>query len=85
MKKLAVLAALAAFAAFGGNLVPDEHRAFEVPFKGEGQMGMKYIPVFFPKGTEGAVVSFEAKVTDVVRGEKSWFDARMMTKFIDSQ
>ena len=29
MKKLAVLAALAAFAAFGGNLVPDEHRAFE--------------------------------------------------------
>jgi aryl-phospho-beta-D-glucosidase BglC (GH1 family) len=70
-------------AAFGDNLVGEEHRAFEVPFKGEGQMGMKFIPVFFPRGTEGAVISFEAKVTDVVRGAQSWFDARMMTKFID--
>ena len=30
------------------------------------------------------MISFEAKVTDVVRGSQSWFDARMMTDFIDS-
>ena len=84
-KTVAAILAAAAMAAFGENLVSEEHRAFEVPFKGEGQMGMKFIPVFFPRGTEGAVISFEAKVTDVVRGAQSWFDARMMTKFIDSQ
>ena len=85
IKTVAAILAAAAMAAFGDNLVGEEHRAFEVPFKGEGQMGMKFIPVFFPRGTEGAVISFEAKVTDVVRGAQSWFDARMMTKFIDSQ
>ena len=40
--------------------------------------------VFFPKGTAGVVVSGEAKWSDVVRGDKNWFDARIMTDFIDS-
>ena len=52
-KTVAAILAAAAMAAFGENLVSEEHRAFEVPFKGEGQMGMKFIPVFFPRGTEG--------------------------------
>jgi len=83
---LALLGAIAlGFAAFGENLVKEDMREFDVPFKGEGKMGMKYIPVFFPKGTEGVVISFEAKITDVVRGSQSWFDARMMTDLIDSQ
>ena len=78
------LAALLTVSAAAANLVPEGKRDFAVPFKGDGKMGMVYTPVFFPKGTEGAVISLEAKVTDVVRGSQSWFDARMMTDFIDS-
>ena len=73
------------FAVQGGNLVPEDKRDFDVPFKGAGQMSLVYTPVFFPKGTEGVVVSGEAKWSDVVRGDKSWFDARIMTDFIDSK
>ena len=83
MHSLALL--LAAAITFAGNLVPEAKRAFDVPFKGEGKMGLQYVPVFFPKGTEGAVISCEGRITDVVRGEKSWFDARIMTDFINSQ
>ena len=85
-KTILALAGLLAlgFAVQGGNLVPEGKRDFAVPFKGEGKMGMVYTPVFFPKGTDGAVISLEAKVTDVVRGSQSWFDARVMTDFIDS-
>ena len=81
---LAVFVSAVMLAVFGDNLVPEGKRDFAVPFTGEGKMGMVYTPVFFPKGTEGAVISLEAKVTDVVRGSQSWFDARMMTDFIDS-
>ena len=72
------------FVARGENLVPEGRRDAVVPFKGEGKMGMVYTPVFFPKGTAGVVVSGEAKWDDVVRGDKNWFDARIMTDFIDS-
>ena len=80
----AALAVLNA-AASAQNIVPEGKRDFEVPFKGAGQMSLVYTPVFFPKGTEGVVVSGEAKWDDVVRGDKSWFDARIMTDFIDSK
>ena len=79
-----LLAALIAASGFADNLVPEAKRALEVPFKGEGKMGMVYTPVFFPKGSEGAVISLEAKITDVVRGSQNWFDARVMSDFIDS-
>lgn len=86
MKKLiTVLLGLCVSGAFAGNLVPEAKRAFDVPFKGEGKMGLQYVPVFFPKGTEGAVISCEVRITDVVKGEKSWFDARIMSDFINSQ
>ena len=81
---LPLLAALIAASGFADNLVPEAKRAFEVPFKGEGKMGLVYTPVFFPKGSEGAVISLEAKITDVVRGSQNWFDARVMSDFIDS-
>ena len=76
---------LASCAVAADNLVPEGKRDFDVPFKGAGQMSLVYTPVFFPKGTEGVVVSGEAKWDDVVRGEKNWFDARIMTDFIDSK
>ena len=87
MKKLimAMMGALALVAGAETNLVPEGKRNLDVPFKGEGKMGMHFIPVFFPRGTKGAVLSFEAKITDVQKGVQGWFDARMMTKFIDNQ
>ena len=87
MKRLimAVMGALALVAGAETNLVPEGKRNLDVPFKGEGKMGMHFIPVFFPRGTKGAAISFEAKITDVQKGVQGWFDARMMTKFIDSQ
>ena len=78
------LAALLTVSAAAANLVPEGKRDFDVPFKGAGQMSLVYTPVFFQKGTAGVVVSGEAKWDDVVRGDKSWFDARIMTDFIDS-
>ena len=78
------LAALLTVSAAAANLVPEGKRDFDVPFKGAGQMSLVYTPVFFQKGTAGVVVSGEAKWDDVVRGDKNWFDARIMTDFIDS-
>ena len=46
-------------AAQAENLVPEGKRDFEVPFKGAGQMGLVYVPVFLPKGAGGVVVSGE--------------------------
>ena len=74
-----------AFAACAANLVPEQKRNFDVPFKGAGKMGLVYTPVFFPKGTAGAVVSCEVKYEGVVCGAQKWFDARIMTDFINSQ
>ena len=87
MKRLimSVMGALALVAGAETNLVPEGKRNLDVPFKGEGKMGMHFIPVFFPRGTKGAAISFEAKITDVQKGVQGWFDARMMTKFIDNQ
>ena len=78
------LAALLTVSTAAANLVPEGKRDFDVPFKGAGQMSLVYTPVFFQKGTAGVVVSGEAKWDDVVRGDKNWFDARIMTDFIDS-
>lgn len=81
MKGRYLVMAVAVFvgaAAFCENLVPDEKRDFEVPFKGAGQMSMVYTPVFFPKGTEGVVVSGEAAcltVADAVTGGSVTVDA----------
>ena len=81
---IAAAVAVLGAAASAHNIVPDGKRDFDVPFKGAGRMSMVYTPVFFPKGTAGVVVSGEAKWDDVVRGDKNWFDARIMTDFIDS-
>lgn len=78
------LTAFMAAAAFGENLVPAGKRAFDVPFNGAGKMGLVYTPVFLPKGTGGVVVSGEVKYSNVVRGDKNWFDARVLTDFIDT-
>ena len=85
MKKcFAVLASVVLLAAFGENLVREDMRDFEVPFKGEGKMGMQYVQVRFPSGTEGAVISAEVKIEGVKKGAQSWFDARIMTDFLDA-
>ncbi|MGN0855693.1 MAG: glycoside hydrolase family 5 protein [Kiritimatiellia bacterium] len=82
---MTLLAAALAFAACAENLVPADKRAFDVPFKGAGKMGLVYQPVFFPKGTEGAVVSAEVRIEGVEKGDKPWFDARIMMDFITAE
>lgn len=72
------------FVARGGNLVPEGKRDVVVPFKGAGKMGVVYTPVFFPKGTEALVFTCEVKYDGVEQGAQKWFDARIMTDFIDS-
>lgn len=80
----AALAALAAASLSAANLIPEGKRDVVVPFKGEGKMSMVYTPVFFPKGTEALLFTCEAKHDGVVQGAQKWFNARIMTDFIDS-
>ncbi len=85
MKELMLLLVAAlSLTASAKNLVPEGKRAVDIPLANPGKMNLQYIPVLFPKGTEGAVVSAEVKYTDVVRGAQPWFDARIMMDFIDS-
>ena len=86
MRKVAfaTLAAFAASSLFAANLVPEGRRNAAVPFKGAGQTSLVYTPVFFPKGTEAAVFTCEVKYDGVEQGAEKWFDARIMTDFIDS-
>ena len=85
MKKLLmVMMAGLSLAAAAGNLVPEKHRSFTIDCK-PGQMSHEYLPSFFPAGTEGVRVSFEVKLDGVKKGAQPWFDARVMTKFIDRQ
>ncbi len=81
---IALFSALAVGFSSAGNLIPEANRNVVVPFKGEGKMSSVYAPVFFPKGTEALVFTCKVKYTDVVQGAKKWFDARIMTDFIDS-
>ena len=43
-------------AAQAANLVPEGRRDLAVPFQGAGKMGMAYVPCFFPKDTDPAIV-----------------------------
>ena len=79
----AALAAIA-YVSFAANLVPEDRRDFEVPFNGEGKMGMVYTPVFFKQPVEALLFTCEVKYDNVVRGKQKWFNARVMTDFIDS-
>ena len=69
--------------AAGTNIVPDGRSSFEITCKEANKMTHEFIPVFFPAGTEGARISFDVRVEGVKKGSQPWFDARMMTKFID--
>lgn len=87
MKKMipTMLALALGCAVFGENLVKEDMRAFDVPFNGEGKMSLKYVQVRLPAGTEGVVVSAEVKIDDVKKGAQNWFDARIMTDFVDAE
>ena len=66
------------------NLIPEGKRDAVVPFKGEGQTGMVYTPVFFPADTEALIFTCEIRTEGVVAGSESWYNARFMTDFIDA-
>ena len=77
-------AAQLALAAPADNLVPEGKRDLQVPFQGAGKMGMVYTPCFFPKDTEAVLLTCEVKTEGVEAGAQKWFDARILTDYIDS-
>ena len=86
MKKLllAVVSLAGAFAWSAENLVPESHRSFKLVQQTPGKMNMRYIQVKVPSKYEGITITAEVKYTDVVRGDKNWFDARVMSNWIDA-
>lgn len=86
MKKmlLALLALTGGFAWSAENLVPESHRTFKIVQDNPGKMKMRYIQVNVPSKYEGITITAEVKYTDVVRGDQGWFDARVMSNWIDS-
>ena len=86
MKKLllAVVSLAGAFAWSAENLVPESHRSFKLVQQTPGKMNMRYIQVNVPSKYEGITITAEVKYTDVVRGDKNWFDARVMSNWIDA-
>ena len=86
MKKLllAVVSLAGAFAWSAENLVPESHRSFKLVQQTPGKMNMRYIQVNVPSKYEGITITAEVKYTDVVRGDKNWFDARGMSNWIDA-
>ena len=86
MKKLllAVVSLAGAFAWSAENLVPESHRSFKLVQQTPGKMNMRYIQVHVPSKYEGITITAEVKYTDVVRGDKNWFDARVMSNWIDA-
>ena len=86
MKKLllAVVSLAGAFAWSAENLVPESHRSFKLVQETPGKMNMRYIQVNVPSKYEGITITAEVKYTDVVRGDKNWFDARVMSNWIDA-
>ena len=49
-----------------------------------GEMVMLYREVPIPEGVEAVEFSWKQRVTGLKRGEKSWFDARIMMEFMDA-
>ena len=74
----------AALSASAANLVPEDKRDAQVPFQGAGKMGMVYTPCFFPKDTEAVLFTCEVKTEGVEAGAQKWFDARILTDYVDS-
>lgn len=49
-----------------------------------GKMVMLYREIRIPDGTEAIEFSWKQRVSGLVRGENSWFDARIMIEFLDA-
>ena len=75
--------AAVATASAAENLIPSNKRSAVVEFKGEGQISSVYIPVFFPEGTEALAFTCEVKYDGVVQGAQNWYNARIMSDYID--
>lgn len=49
-----------------------------------GKMIMLYREINIPAGTKSLELSWKERVTGLVRGENSWFDARIMMEFLNT-
>lgn len=48
-----------------------------------GQMVMMYREIWIPAGVEAFELRWKQRVSNLKRGEKSWFDARILMEFLD--
>ncbi|MBR1837115.1 MAG: cellulase family glycosylhydrolase, partial [Kiritimatiellae bacterium] len=47
-----------------------------------GKMNNKYLVAYIPEGTEALSLSWREKITGLVKGDKPWFDARIISEFL---
>ncbi len=64
-----------------GSLLPGDG-AIVLEQTEPGKMLCKYIVAYIPEGTEALRLSWREKITGLVKGEKPWFDARVIAEFL---
>lgn len=66
------------------DIVPESQRTVEISVKEPGKTAIVYKRFALPKGTEALLMTADVKYDGVVAGQQKWFDARIMTDFVDS-
>ena len=64
-----------------GSLLPGDG-AIVLEQTEPGKMLCKYLVAYIPEGTEALRLSWREKITGLVKGEKPWFDARVIAEFL---
>lgn len=86
MKVHLLVLSLFACLAFGAtaNLVPEAQRVLEIAVKEPGKTAIVYKRFALPQKTEALLLTADVKYDGVVAGKQKWFDARIMTDFVDA-
>lgn len=64
-----------------GSLLPGDG-AIVLEQTEPGRMNSKYIVAYIPEGTEALRLSWRERITGLVKGDKPWFDARIISEFL---
>ena len=64
-----------------GSLLPGE-RSFSLEQTVPGKMTCKYVVAGIPDGAKALRLSWRERVTGLVKGDKPWFDARVISEFL---
>ncbi|WFB36985.1 hypothetical protein P3T73_04320 [Kiritimatiellota bacterium B12222] len=60
------------------------NRFLRIQSDSPGEMIMLYRELFIPEGTVALELSWRQRITGLVCGENSWFDARIMMEYMDA-